>query len=174
MITLSNFHPFSLKFSTKSKTFVYVPHRCEPFSTYPRTYDLLHVDHLLSHFKIHGKGCLLEDIMLEMDRIIRPQVFYRALTLKPSYRSHYHWIIHLILLCLWLEVMFNADCGVCRDSSLSETRNRSSQESETWLLSSFGKLKHMSFKTNTRRQKLFYFAERNFGQSFETSICVDA
>lgn len=48
--------------------------RCEPFSTYPRTYDLLHSDHIFSHYQSHGDGCLLEDIMLEMDRIIRPQV----------------------------------------------------------------------------------------------------
>lgn len=48
--------------------------RCEPFSTYPRTYDLLHANHLFSHYQNHGEGCLLEDIMLEMDRILRPQV----------------------------------------------------------------------------------------------------
>lgn len=48
---------------------------CEPFSTYPRTYDLLHVNRLLSHYKNHGEGCSLEDIMMEMDRIIRPQGF---------------------------------------------------------------------------------------------------
>ncbi|XP_065856447.1 probable methyltransferase PMT7 isoform X2 [Euphorbia lathyris] len=48
---------------------------CEPFSTYPRTYDLLHANHLLTHYRSHGAGCLLEDIMLEMDRIIRPQGF---------------------------------------------------------------------------------------------------
>ncbi|XP_010273272.1 PREDICTED: probable methyltransferase PMT7 [Nelumbo nucifera] len=48
---------------------------CEPFSTYPRTYDLLHAYHLFSHYKVQGEGCLLEDIMLEMDRIIRPQGF---------------------------------------------------------------------------------------------------
>lgn len=49
--------------------------RCEAFSTYPRTYDLLHSDHVLSHYnKSYGDGCLLEDIMLEMDRIVRPQV----------------------------------------------------------------------------------------------------
>ncbi|CAK9184015.1 unnamed protein product [Ilex paraguariensis] len=47
---------------------------CEPFSTYPRSYDLLHAYHLFSHHKYAGEGCLLEDIMLEMDRIIRPQV----------------------------------------------------------------------------------------------------
>lgn len=48
---------------------------CEPFSTYPRTYDLLHARHLFSHYKNRGKGCSIEDIMLEMDRIIRPQGF---------------------------------------------------------------------------------------------------
>lgn len=48
--------------------------RCEPFSTYPRTYDLLHANHLFSHYKNRGEVCSLEDIMLEMDRIIRPQV----------------------------------------------------------------------------------------------------
>ncbi|GMI78846.1 hypothetical protein like AT5G04060 [Hibiscus trionum] len=48
---------------------------CEPFSTYPRTYDLLHANHLFSQYKNNGKGCLLEDIMLEMDRVLRPQGF---------------------------------------------------------------------------------------------------
>ncbi|GLT63168.1 hypothetical protein SLA2020_357490 [Shorea laevis] len=48
---------------------------CEPFSTYPRTYDLLHASHLFSHYKTNGEGCKLEDIMLEMDRVIRPQGF---------------------------------------------------------------------------------------------------
>ncbi|GKV41600.1 hypothetical protein SLEP1_g49107 [Rubroshorea leprosula] len=48
---------------------------CEPFSTYPRTYDLLHANHLFSHYKTNGEGCKLEDIMLEMDRVIRPQGF---------------------------------------------------------------------------------------------------
>ncbi|KAK7267138.1 hypothetical protein RIF29_19802 [Crotalaria pallida] len=48
---------------------------CEPFSSYPRTYDLLHANFLFSHYKIQGEGCLLEDIMLEMDRLIRPLGF---------------------------------------------------------------------------------------------------
>jgi hypothetical protein len=34
----------------------------------------LHADHLFSHYNNRGEGCLLEDIMLEMDRVIRPQV----------------------------------------------------------------------------------------------------
>eukprot|EP00262_Sarcandra_glabra_P019776 TRINITY_DN7611_c0_g1_i1.p1 TRINITY_DN7611_c0_g1~~TRINITY_DN7611_c0_g1_i1.p1 ORF type:complete len:593 (-),score=58.63 TRINITY_DN7611_c0_g1_i1:72-1850(-) len=48
---------------------------CEPYSTYPRTYDLLHASHLFSLYKDSGEGCLIEDIMLEMDRIVRPQGF---------------------------------------------------------------------------------------------------
>ncbi|KAM4091716.1 hypothetical protein ACJW30_09G157900 [Castanea mollissima] len=48
---------------------------CEPFSTYPRTYDLLHADHLFSLYNNQLEGCLMEDIMLEMDRVIRPQGF---------------------------------------------------------------------------------------------------
>ncbi|GAB4842721.1 hypothetical protein Ancab_012696 [Ancistrocladus abbreviatus] len=48
---------------------------CEPFSTYPRSYDFLHAYYLFSHYKGRGEGCLLEDIMLEMDRILRPQGF---------------------------------------------------------------------------------------------------
>ncbi|KAK9055515.1 hypothetical protein SSX86_026598 [Deinandra increscens subsp. villosa] len=48
---------------------------CEPFSSYPRTYDLLHVSYLFTHYRNRDDGCLLEDIMLEMDRLIRPQGF---------------------------------------------------------------------------------------------------
>ncbi|XVE95830.1 hypothetical protein REPUB_Repub02eG0167300 [Reevesia pubescens] len=48
---------------------------CEPFSTYPRTYDLLHANRLFSQYKNSGEGCQLEDIMLEMDRVLRPQGF---------------------------------------------------------------------------------------------------
>eukprot|EP00850_Spirogloea_muscicola_P021752 SM000260S09948 [mRNA] locus=s260:114816:120959:- [translate_table: standard] len=42
---------------------------CESFNTYPRTYDLLHCDHVLS---IDAQRCKISDIMLEMDRILRP------------------------------------------------------------------------------------------------------
>ncbi|KAK4272471.1 hypothetical protein QN277_021025 [Acacia crassicarpa] len=48
---------------------------CEAFSSYPRSYDLLHADYLFSHYNFHGEGCLLADIMLEMDRLIRPLGF---------------------------------------------------------------------------------------------------
>ncbi|KAL6838235.1 hypothetical protein ACP4OV_031951 [Aristida adscensionis] len=48
---------------------------CEPFSTYPRSYDLLHASHLFSHYEARKEECSLEDIMLEMDRITRPWGF---------------------------------------------------------------------------------------------------
>ncbi|KAG6647091.1 probable methyltransferase PMT27 isoform X1 [Carya illinoinensis] len=42
---------------------------CESFSTYPRSYDLLHADHLFSKLE---KRCRLDPIMAEVDRIVRP------------------------------------------------------------------------------------------------------
>ncbi|CAL5414617.1 unnamed protein product [Camellia sinensis] len=43
---------------------------CESFSTYPRSYDLLHADHLFSDLK---KRCKLVTIIAEVDRILRPE-----------------------------------------------------------------------------------------------------
>ncbi|XP_043713819.1 probable methyltransferase PMT27 isoform X2 [Telopea speciosissima] len=42
---------------------------CESFSTYPRTFDLLHADHLFSKLM---KRCKVVPVMAEIDRIIRP------------------------------------------------------------------------------------------------------
>jgi putative pectin methyltransferase len=48
--------------------------RCEAFPTYPRTYDMVHAEGLLSLEK-HRKGkCSILDIFLEVDRILRPEV----------------------------------------------------------------------------------------------------
>ncbi|XP_015961621.1 probable methyltransferase PMT15 [Arachis duranensis] len=43
---------------------------CEAMSTYPRTYDFIHGD---SVFSLYQNKCNMEDILLEMDRILRPQ-----------------------------------------------------------------------------------------------------
>ncbi|GMN68504.1 hypothetical protein TIFTF001_037562 [Ficus carica] len=43
---------------------------CEAMSTYPRTYDFIHAD---SIFTLSKDRCEKEDILLEMDRILRPQ-----------------------------------------------------------------------------------------------------
>ncbi|MED6108009.1 hypothetical protein PIB30_019412 [Stylosanthes scabra] len=46
---------------------------CEAFSTYPRTYDLLHASTIFSD--IIEKECSPEDLLIEMDRILRPKGF---------------------------------------------------------------------------------------------------
>ncbi|ONK79604.1 uncharacterized protein A4U43_C01F8060 [Asparagus officinalis] len=46
---------------------------CEAYSTYPRTYDLLHAWTVFSG--IEKKGCSAEDLLIEMDRILRPTGF---------------------------------------------------------------------------------------------------
>ncbi|KAA8538355.1 hypothetical protein F0562_027822 [Nyssa sinensis] len=43
---------------------------CESFSTYPRSYDLLHADRLFSDLKIR---CRLVTVIAEVDRILRPE-----------------------------------------------------------------------------------------------------
>ncbi|GJM92185.1 hypothetical protein PR202_ga08625 [Eleusine coracana subsp. coracana] len=42
---------------------------CEAFSTYPRTYDIIHANGIFSLY-IHKCGII--DILVEMDRILRP------------------------------------------------------------------------------------------------------
>ncbi|KAG5058443.1 hypothetical protein AAZX31_05G180500 [Glycine max] len=43
---------------------------CESFSTYPRSYDLLHADNLFSNIK---NRCNLKAVVAEIDRILRPE-----------------------------------------------------------------------------------------------------
>ncbi|XP_047320839.1 probable methyltransferase PMT15 [Impatiens glandulifera] len=43
---------------------------CEAMSSYPRTYDFIHAD---SVFSLYKGRCRMEDIMLEMDRLLRPE-----------------------------------------------------------------------------------------------------
>ncbi|KAG6432580.1 hypothetical protein SASPL_104161 [Salvia splendens] len=52
---------------------------CEPFATYPRTYDLLNAVGL---FSVEQRRCNITNIMLEMDRILRPggRVYIRDTT----------------------------------------------------------------------------------------------
>ncbi|PIN05145.1 Sterol 24-C-methyltransferase [Handroanthus impetiginosus] len=44
---------------------------CEPFPTYPRSYDMLHAKGLLSH--LASERCSMVDLIFEMDRILRPE-----------------------------------------------------------------------------------------------------
>ncbi|ESQ55612.1 hypothetical protein EUTSA_v10024685mg [Eutrema salsugineum] len=43
---------------------------CEGFSTYPRTYDFIHASGV---FSLYQHSCKIEDILLETDRILRPE-----------------------------------------------------------------------------------------------------
>ncbi|GFZ16635.1 S-adenosyl-L-methionine-dependent methyltransferases superfamily protein [Actinidia rufa] len=53
---------------------------CEAFSTYPRTYDLLHLDGL---FTAESHRCGMKYVLLEMDRILRPNGY--AIIRESSY-----------------------------------------------------------------------------------------
>lgn len=46
---------------------------CEAFPTYPRTYDMVHADGLLSLMAPYQHKCSTQDIFLEIDRILRPE-----------------------------------------------------------------------------------------------------
>lgn len=68
---------------------------CEAFSTYPRTYDLLHAWTIFSD--IENQGCSMEDLLLEMDRILRPMGFVIIRDKGPlvdqigTYLTALHW-----------------------------------------------------------------------------------
>ncbi|KAJ7528527.1 hypothetical protein O6H91_15G007200 [Diphasiastrum complanatum] len=71
---------------------------CESFSTYPRTYDLLHVDHL---FLKLSRRCSIMKTLVEIDRILRPEgwIIFRDRTeifdqIEPIAKS-LHWDIHV-------------------------------------------------------------------------------
>ncbi|GMI67291.1 hypothetical protein like AT3G51070 [Hibiscus trionum] len=72
---------------------------CESFSTYPRSYDLLHADHLFSKLK---KRCKLQPVMAEVDRIVRPggKLIVRdesnAISEVENLLKSLHWEVHLI------------------------------------------------------------------------------
>ncbi|KAK7284128.1 hypothetical protein RJT34_18868 [Clitoria ternatea] len=51
----------------------YSTQMCEAFSTYPRTYDLLHAWTVFSD--IIKKECSPEDLLIEMDRMLKPKGF---------------------------------------------------------------------------------------------------
>ncbi|KAH7519966.1 hypothetical protein FEM48_Zijuj08G0093500 [Ziziphus jujuba var. spinosa] len=71
---------------------------CQSFSTYPRTYDLLHADHLFSKLQ---KRCKLASVMAEVDRIVRPggklivRDESRAIGEVENLLKSLHWEVHL-------------------------------------------------------------------------------
>ncbi|KAG4173181.1 hypothetical protein ERO13_A11G042800v2 [Gossypium hirsutum] len=71
---------------------------CESFSTYPRSYDLLHADHLFSKLE---KRCKLQPVLAEVDRIVRPggKLIVRdesdAIGEVENLLKSLHWEVHL-------------------------------------------------------------------------------
>ncbi|XWS76240.1 hypothetical protein CRYUN_Cryun01aG0158300 [Craigia yunnanensis] len=68
---------------------------CESFSIYPRTYDLLHAWTVFSD--IERKECSIVDLLIEMDRILRPKGFIiihdkrSIVELIKKYLGALHW-----------------------------------------------------------------------------------
>ncbi|KAF1878285.1 hypothetical protein Lal_00046951 [Lupinus albus] len=68
---------------------------CEGYSTYPRTYDLLHAWTVFSD--LEKKDCSPEDLLIEMDRLLRPTGFIIFHDKQPvvdfikKYLSALHW-----------------------------------------------------------------------------------
>jgi SAM-dependent methyltransferase len=49
---------------------------CEPFPTYPRTYDLVHAAGLLSLEFSQPRRCTMLDLFIEIDRLLRPEGWF--------------------------------------------------------------------------------------------------
>ncbi|XP_023756612.1 probable methyltransferase PMT26 isoform X1 [Lactuca sativa] len=73
---------------------------CESFSSYPRTYDLLHADHLFSMIKTK---CNMTALFAEIDRLLRPEgiiiirdniEIMNELEVEKAFRSM-HWEVRL-------------------------------------------------------------------------------
>ncbi|KAK9276559.1 hypothetical protein L1049_006094 [Liquidambar formosana] len=73
---------------------------CEPFPTYPRTYDMLHANGLLSH--LNSERCNIMDLFLEMDRILRPEGWavlcdkVGAIEMARTYATQIRWEARVI------------------------------------------------------------------------------
>ncbi|KAK7243086.1 hypothetical protein RIF29_37870 [Crotalaria pallida] len=68
---------------------------CEAYSTYPRTYDLLHAWTVFSD--LEKKDCSAEDLLIEMDRMLRPTGFIiirdkqSVVDFVKKYLTALHW-----------------------------------------------------------------------------------
>ncbi|KAE9592328.1 hypothetical protein Lal_00028322 [Lupinus albus] len=77
---------------------------CEAYSTYPRTFDLLHAWTVFSD--LEKKDCSLEDLLIEMDRMLRPTGFI-IIRDKQNVIDH----VKKYLTALHWEAVATADSG---------------------------------------------------------------
>ncbi|CAK8539938.1 unnamed protein product [Lathyrus sativus] len=76
---------------------------CESFSTYPRSYDLLHADKLFSKLK---ERCKLVPVIAEVDRIVRPEGML-VVRDEPSIISE----VETLLKSLHWEIIYSKEQG---------------------------------------------------------------
>ncbi|GER40268.1 S-adenosyl-L-methionine-dependentmethyltransferases superfamily protein [Striga asiatica] len=82
---------------------------CEPFPTYPRTYDLVHADGLLSLEFDDKPRCQMLDLFAEVDRILRPEGWLilkdgtRLIEYARSLTTHLKWDARVV------EIESNSD-----------------------------------------------------------------
>eukprot|EP00262_Sarcandra_glabra_P004239 TRINITY_DN1519_c4_g1_i1.p1 TRINITY_DN1519_c4_g1~~TRINITY_DN1519_c4_g1_i1.p1 ORF type:complete len:626 (+),score=88.56 TRINITY_DN1519_c4_g1_i1:223-2100(+) len=107
---------------------------CESFSTYPRTYDLLHAWSVFS--EIDKRSCSIEDLLIEMDRMLRPLGFV-ILRDKPSVINYVRKFFTALHWDGWTsEVEPNVDALSSGEERVLIARKRweeSSQESSSAL-----------------------------------------
>ena len=97
-------------------------YRCEAFSTYPRTYDLLHAWEVFS--EIDERGCSTEDLLIEMDRILRPYGFV-IIRDKPAVINHIRKFLTALKWDGWLsEVEPRVDALSSRDERVLIARKK--------------------------------------------------
>ncbi|KAG6483478.1 hypothetical protein ZIOFF_060126 [Zingiber officinale] len=81
------------------KGFIGVQHEshdwCEAFPTYPRTYDMVHAEGLLIHEARQKHRCSTLEMLLEIDRIPRPEVCVLFFSFLPSFSMEFSqgWVI---------------------------------------------------------------------------------
>lgn len=88
--------------------------RCEAYSTYPRTYDLLHAWTVFSD--IEKKGCSGEDLLLEMDRMLRPTGF----AIIRDKQSVVDFVKKYLTALNWEAVATTADASLDSDRDTDE------------------------------------------------------
>ncbi|CAA0840767.1 Probable pectin methyltransferase QUA2 [Striga hermonthica] len=82
---------------------------CEPFPTYPRTYDLVHAEGLLSLEFDDKPRCQMLDLFAEVDRILRPEGWLilkdgtRLIEYARSLTTHLKWDARVV------EIESNSD-----------------------------------------------------------------
>lgn len=87
---------------------------CEAYSTYPRTYDLLHAWTVFSD--IEKKGCSGEDLLLEMDRMLRPTGF----AIIRDKQSVVDFVKKYLTALNWEAVATTADASLDSDQDADE------------------------------------------------------